>query len=254
MIKSFITALTFLTVVPFNFKGSESNDTKHFGLAMAMFPLVGGFIGLILFTADYFFINYFSEAVSSALILLILFIVTAGLHADGFMDTVDGIVGSKGDWDKEKIFKIMSDPNTGAAASAAFTLLMIFKWTMLVEINIAGHFIALIFMTVTSRWVLTVLTYAFPYAKISGMGSAFKDSFKAMHLLLSLTFALTILIPLAFYTQQLTVLVLVAIVTAVMFPVAFYFKRKLGGVTGDILGFTCEISEVVFLLVYIATF
>lgn len=252
MIKSFLTALTFLTIVPLKIKNGESSDTKHFGLAMAMFPLVGLIIGLTIFVANYLSLKYFSNEISAALILFLLFIITAGLHADGFMDTVDGVVGSKGDWNKEKIFKIMSDPNTGAAASAAFTLLMILKWALLVEISSSGHLTALILIVVLSRWSLIFITYLFPYAKEVGMGKAFKDSLNLVHIFISLVMTLIITAVISFYFLSLTALLMLPIVTVVSFAIAQYFKSKLGGITGDILGFICEVSEIIFLISYIS--
>ena len=40
-----------------------------------------------------------------------LFVITGGLHIDGFMDTVDGLAGGR---TKEDVLRIMRDSHVGA--------------------------------------------------------------------------------------------------------------------------------------------
>jgi adenosylcobinamide-GDP ribazoletransferase len=96
-VKTFLQALSFLTILPV---GHPSlSEGKELARSMAFFPLVGLIIGLVLAVGHCLFLLLFSEPLSLWLTIGLLALLTRGLHLDGFADTMDGL-GSGGSREK----------------------------------------------------------------------------------------------------------------------------------------------------------
>jgi cobalamin synthase len=98
---------------------------------------------------------------------------------------------------------------------------------------------------------------AFPYAKTSGMGLAFKQGANWKRLTVATVITLVIaLIILQLWGLTLIAalwleLALIAALWLVIFGIASYFRSRLGGLTGDTYGAINELAEVAVLLLII---
>ncbi|MDI6776131.1 MAG: adenosylcobinamide-GDP ribazoletransferase [Syntrophales bacterium] len=239
MIK-FLTALQFLTIIRITRKLDITEE--KLGGSMACFPLVGLLLGLILVAVRYAFGYILPASIVDILVIAVLVIITGALHLDGFADTVDGLTGGK---DREKTLAIMRDSRIGSFAVAGLVLFLMLKIFALLEAPPEIKNRILLLMPVLGRWSTVQLAFGFTYARSGpGTGLAFtRFAGKREYVIATL---ITAVISLGlFQLKGLLILLVIAVLTLLF---GLFFQRRLGGVTGDIIGAACEINEVATLL------
>ncbi len=234
----FLIALSFLTRVPILFKVNYSQ--ANLNKASQFFPVVGWLIGL--FCASIFWLAYqvFSLELAVVISMIFSFLLTGGFHEDGLADTCDGLGGG---WTVEQKLSIMKDSTIGTYGSLGLWSILLLKFLLLTEIN---TFYALLVAHPVSRILPILLIYILPYVQINNDSKvkplAEKISFKALF------FAVTSGLIALFLVPYVAVWILVLML---VFLVLFYYflKKQLGGFTGDTLGASQQIMEI---LIYIA--
>ena len=245
----FWTALEFLTVFPTPRR--REIDAEGFGESLPYFPLVGLILGVILLVLNLVLTIILPPPVVNALIIIALVILTGAHHLDGLIDTGDGIIAGKS---KEERLAIMSDSKVGAFGIVAVFLLLLLKY---VSLSAASILPALLLMPVLSRWAMVSIIFAFPYAKSSGMGLAFKQGANRRRLTIATVIAIVVtVIILVIWGLQLIAallwgLALISILWLIVFGIAGYFRSRLGGLTGDTYGAINELAEVLVLLIIV---
>lgn len=238
---SFLIALQFLTRI--NLVKQSSWSMENFGKSVVCFPLVGLCIGFLMYGV-YYALNDYLEMQLLALILVIFeFLLTGGLHADGFMDTCDGIFSGR---DRERKLEIMKDSCVGSNAVVGFVFLTLLKWQLIYHLPEDGMFMALVAMPLLSRYSMTLSIKLFVYARPEGMGKAFAEFSPAQTV--AFTTAMTIGAA-AFF--DLFYFVFLGITVLSNLWLNRFITKELGGTTGDTYGFVCEVSELIFLLAFI---
>ena len=107
--KAFLIALQFLSRI--HLASQDVWTDEDFGRSVLFFPVVGLVIGLLLaalYTVLSFVFEPFGRAV---LVVAFWFYVTGGLHADGYLDTADGLFSDRS---RERMLE-----RTAASAPAA---------------------------------------------------------------------------------------------------------------------------------------
>jgi len=258
---------------------------KDFGKSVATFPFVGLIIGIFL-TLIYFIFSQFLSPMPLMLIIVISeFLFTGGLHADGLMDTSDGLFSGR---EREKKLEIMKDSRVGSFGVVAFVFITLLKWQLLTAIPIPEFIpIILVMMPLMSRYTLILSIRSYPYARKSGMGQAFAV-YAPKHvitwstistfcmpiiicLLLSLLYAIalgiTSILSIPFIPYSIALFGLAYALVGLMEINIFsmivsyiinriinhYIVKQLGGTTGDTYGFVVEVTEVLLIFVYIIT-
>ncbi len=238
--KSFLTALTFLTIFPVGKK--LKIQEKELAKSAAYFPLAGALIGLLLAAVDFILKPFFPNSIVNLLTLITLILITGALHLDGFMDSVDGLFSGK---DKNGILEIMRDSRIGAFAVVAVIFLLLLKLSFLSEIQPDIYYQILILMPALSRWAAVYSAWQYPYArKTGGLGKPFAE-LVGIKELIKATFFMAILTGLLL---QLNGIIIWLAVFTVLFLLARQINKKIGGMTGDTYGAIIEISEVVILI------
>lgn len=235
----FWTALGFLTIFPTPRR--REIDAEGFGESLPYFPLVGLMLGAILLFLNFGLSLILPSPVVNALLIIALVILTGAHHLDGLIDTGDGIIAGKS---KKERLAIMSDSKVGAFGIVAAFLLLLLKY---VSLSAAPILPALLLMPTLSRWGMVSAIFAFPYAKSSGMGLAFKQGANWQRLTVSTIIALAV----AVIIFELGGLALVAALWLIIFGIAGYFRSRLGGLTGDTYGAINELAEVLVLLIIV---
>jgi adenosylcobinamide-GDP ribazoletransferase len=236
--RGFLIALTFLTRLPLPAPKIEITS-EEFTQSYRYYPLVGLVIGLILWVLAKLLFPFFPPLVLGALLLAAELVLTGGLHLDGFMDSMDGLLSARS---PERILEIMKDSRVGAHASMALLGLLLFKFSLLASLNPA-QFSLLLIMPMLSRWVFQVGVIAFPYARSQGLGKGFHETTRWITFLISgvivcgISFALTGIAGLISFFVCLTAITLWA----------FKISSLLGGLTGDLYGAMIELTEVICL-------
>jgi len=238
-------ALLFLTVLPL---AAPEGSTRELGRSMAYFPLIGLSLGLLLAGANYALAIFFPPSVCALLLLLLMIYSTGALHLDGVADTADGMYGIR---DRAARLRIMKDSRVGAMGVVALLGLFLLKVVTLTAIPPAVRWPVLIALPVVGRWMMVALAVLAPYARNEGgTGSVFVEEAGRRELLIATLVLATVLI----FFFRLWGLTLLAALSLVVILLDRYFRARLGGVTGDILGAVCEWSEALFLLLCSAAY
>ena len=244
---------------------------KDFADSVRYFPLIGLVLGIIYAAFAALLLSFLPQNgillphhVVAAILLILPILLTGGLHCDGFMDTMDGLFSGRS---RERMLEIMKDSRVGANGVFAFVLLMIFDWSILLDLlQSAWLFPALFAMPIVSRLMMVVAISAFPYARPVGMGKAFKDGgtkfvlYGAFFYTLILVFFPGVaadflgIIPLdaaglSSWLLSMTAVIFAALLFTIFF--ASYATRHLGGLTGDVYGAITTLTETLVLLSFL---
>lgn len=226
---------------------------EAFGKSVRYFPLVGLTLGIIygaaamaLTALPVHFGCDFPAHVRAAVLAALPFLLTGGIHCDGFMDTVDGIFSGRR---RERMLEIMKDSCTGSFAVTAFGILLLLQYAVLLDMPAAALPTAMLVMPVIGRLMMTAGISLFPYARPEGMGKAFGRYAGRRSCVLIFVYTAAIL---ALSGWQ----ALLAAGAAGVFTLWFgrYVTGLLGGLTGDVYGAICTISELIVLIVYLFTY
>ncbi len=242
----FLTALQFLTRIRLVRQDTVAPET--FGASVKYFPLVGAVIGVILAAACRLADPYLPlHTLAAALIVLEIFL-TGGLHCDGLMDSADGLLSGRS---RERMLEIMKDSRVGAHGVIAFVVLILAKWSLLLDLLPANPVAsappaALFAMPVLGRLAMVIAITSYPYARPEGIGKAFAAYAGRSALYVAAATAALLVAPLG-------PAALAALAAAVLFAAAFgrYATRALGGLTGDTYGAVTELTEVVVLFIFV---
>jgi len=246
--KNFITGLQFLTRIHVS-KQSEWSP-KSFGRSVKFFPLIGGILGMLLVMINHLFAEYLPFTgfympphVLATLLILANIILTGGLHCDGLMDTMDGIFSGRS---KERMLEIMKDSRIGANGVMAFVLMMILKWSLIMDLSPLSLPTALFIMPVLGRFAMVIGITVFPYARPDGIGKAFAQYATKYTLYIGLLLTLLLIVPVG--KQAILSLAIVSLCTMLF---ARFVTNLLGGLTGDIYGAISELTEILVLFIFL---
>ena len=237
---SFLIALQFLTTIPV--KVSDKIGPKEFGRAMAWFPVVGLLLGGILALADLGTRALLPPAVSAAITLALWVLLTGALHLDGLMDCCDGLLAAR---DPEKRLDILRDTHMGAFAVVGAICALLLKFALLLEFPAGGRTTALLAVPVLSRAAMVYAARAYPYARPGpGLGQLFRDGLSWRQV----TMAVAVAIAVALIALGLVGLALAAAVWLMTALIAWWVRRRIPGLTGDVYGAINEVTELGALL------
>jgi adenosylcobinamide-GDP ribazoletransferase len=235
--------LAFMTILPFD--QDERFGPEDFGRLPAFFPLAGLAIGLILFLArfDLAALNL-PVYLTSVILVALSIILTRGFHLDGLADTMDGLLSHR---TKEEKLAIMKDPHQGTFGVVAIILDILLKVFLLAALLGFPEYVpCLILYPLWGRLSTTIVSAFSSYARPSGgLGHDMVEFSGTREFLTGLLLSCAIS----------ALFGITAIMTAIFAALLGYlltlvWKKALGGVTGDLLGSTTEISEISCLLFY----
>ena len=242
----FALALQFLTTAPELLRRQASAD--EVGQSMVYFPLVGALVGITLAAGDALLGVAFGEPVRSALVVVAMLLLTRGLHLDGLMDTCDGLFGG---WSPERRLEIMRDSRVGSFGVLAAAADLLLRVAALSSLSGGLRLPALVVAATLGRWALVYATWAFPYARPTGLGAAFKQHVGGGRTLAASLLALGVCLVALAPTLPRAALVAPALaLSAWLAAWAFgrYVLTRVPGQTGDTYGATNEVVEVLTLL------
>jgi len=236
----YLIAMQFLTIIPLPF--DTRCQKEDLGRATACFPLVGLTIGGLLVGLNWLIEPWLAPPLTAALLITALSAVTGALHLDGLADVCDGLA-ARGS--RERFLAIMKDSNVGAVGAVGLVLGLLLKWQALLAVPAGISWQALLLFPTLGRCAQVLAMAGANHARQDGLGAAFIQGMAVRHLLTALF--ITIAACLALLPVK-GLLALIA-VFAVTLVIKGYFRNRLGGLTGDIIGCTCELAEIVALIV-----
>jgi adenosylcobinamide-GDP ribazoletransferase len=236
---SFLLAVQFLTTLPL--KIINFSD-KEMAWALVYFPVVGLFLGLILLGLNTLLaILGISPAATNIILVILLIILTGGMHLDGLADTADAFLSGKA---KKEMLEIMRDSHIGVMGVLALISIILLKVSLLSSLSVAAKPVALMLMCILSRWSVILIMYLFPYAREEGKAKLFMQGLNLKIFIVSLIAVLIF----SFTLWGINGLLVLLIVASCAYLIGKVISRKIGGLTGDTLGATIELVEVVTLL------
>ena len=235
----FRTAGAFLTIFPV--ANQVEMDAGRLARSMGWFPAIGLLLGLLLVICNWVLTDLLPRAVLDCLLLLLLIYATGALHLDGLADLADGLAGGR---DREATLRIMKDSRVGAIGAVALIMVLLLKYLSLYHLPLAQKNAALLIMPAAGRWCQVFLAHCSTYLRPEGgTGAVFVDQVGRRQLLRA---SLILLLALALFSFK--GLLLAGLLLLIAALQLHYFERRLGGVTGDVLGASAELVEVIFLL------
>ncbi|NVM26056.1 MAG: adenosylcobinamide-GDP ribazoletransferase [Desulfobacterales bacterium] len=234
--KYLISALQFLTILPLG-KSRDFDAPK----IIPWFPVVGLTIGLILMLGDYIFSILWPDIIVALLDVLLIVILSGGLHLDGLGDTADGFFSHRS---PEQVLSIMRDTRIGVMGLAAIAFVLSIKWACILHL-VQHRALCLFIIPGYSRGAMMFgikfLRYGRPQGRI---GTDFFSDKPPMYALFIIF--LPVLFSCWLGLKAIWLNSLFILMTAL---ILFYYKRRMGCITGDMLGAMAEVEEAGLFLV-----
>lgn len=233
--RSFRFALSILTAIPSGFK--DKPDDAIWLKSVYYFPLCG-YILAVFCVVPFFALSeifHIFDIVEAIGITTFLFLLTGGLHLDGFADSCDALLCSAS---PERRIEILHDSRLGAFATIGLILLISAKISAIFILVGKKEYLGIFCMIVIARFMMIVLIKIGRFYKFEkGMGREIIGRISWWTLLVTFLYSA----PCIFMTLN------IAIISAILLSIVFYLnyrvKSKLGGISGDILGASVELTE-----------
>src|SRR3972149_3391653 len=254
-LKIFFAALVFYTRIPI--PKAIKISSFHLSRATRYFPIIGWITGAVSLGTLFFFHLIFPVEIAIIFSMISGIFLTGAFHEDGFADVCDGFGGGRS---KPKILEIMKDSRIGTYGVTGLTLLLILKYLALkyllqIYTLDADNVIALLLIFVSahsvSRLAAISVVFTQPYVRAVSADRQEETESKIIAMIRdyswkevtgSFLFGLPPLLCLSFLKYPF-IFVLIAIVVT-RFLISDYFKRRIGGYTGDCLGATQQVCEL----------
>jgi adenosylcobinamide-GDP ribazoletransferase len=211
--------------------------------AVKYFPIVGLLIGSGSVLLYSLFAPHLPLAIVALLIVVYLVAITGCLHEDGLADSADGFGGG---WEREKVLAIMRDSRIGTYGALAVALSLFARVLLIASLPRTQVEAYLIVAPVLSRWTTLPLSFYLPPARersedqVDGQGARIARLTTRGGLIIGTLFMCV----LVFALLRIRALVPVLASVGVTLGTALYYKRRIGGITGDCFGATNLLAEI----------
>lgn len=233
MLSCLISALRTLTALPVPGPDCERHEDSLYA-----FPAVGAILGGLLCMAAQLF-GKLPAAVTATLLLILQTLLTRGFHLDGIADAADGFGGG---YTRERALEIMKDSRIGAFGTIALILTLLLKFTLLNALLKKEMIAALFAAMVISRTAQVFQCVTLPYARANGTAATSVQNALPQHLGTALGTGIILLLFSGFKALP---LMLIGLGSAWLW--GRYCLKRVGGITGDLLGATSELTELAVL-------
>ncbi|MCU0801978.1 MAG: adenosylcobinamide-GDP ribazoletransferase [Rhodobacteraceae bacterium] len=167
-------------------------------------------------------------------------VVTGALHEDGLADTVDGFFGG---WTRERRLEIMKDSHIGSYGVLALVLTVLARWAALCVVLPVSVW-AVVGVAALSRAPMAAVMWALPNARGKGLSHGVgRPDLQAVWVAVALALIVGVL------AVEMAALGVALVTALAVLGVMALARARIGGQTGDVLGATQQVSEVVGLVV-----
>ena len=240
MLKEISSVFSFLTIFP-----SSNATLENIAKYMYLFPIVGIAIGLLVGSFGFGLSFFLDPLLVSLLVVASIAIVTGIHHADGLADFADGLM-VKGN--KDRKLKAMKDLSTGSAGIVGIVLYLV---GLIITISLTSGFDlfrAILISEILAKFSMVLMASLGNSASL-GSNSPFVKIMKDKKKLAAAF--IIMLIPVIVIGETTGLLMLGVTVTLTVFLLAIS-NRSFGGITGDVLGATNELTRLASLMVFVS--
>lgn len=239
LLKQIRLAAGFLTIFPF--VDGRSSTPEEVSASLGWFPLVGFAIGSALAAEDYLLGFACGGAIRAALTVMTLSIITGAVHLDGLADTADALGAGR---DRKRALEILRDSRIGTFGASALFFALALKILAIAATAGKLRYAALWLAPGLARWAMVALAYRLDYLRADGAGTMLLAHDSRRNFILASLVAIAGVLPLVGCNS----LRVSTIAIATTLALGAFYRKWLGGLTGDLIGAAGEIVETAALL------
>jgi len=240
MLKEISSVFSFLTIIP-----SNNTNLETVAKYMHVFPIIGIAIGLLIGSIGFGLSFFLEPLVVSLLVVVSIAIITGIHHTDGLADFADGLM-TRGT--KAKKRKAMKDLSTGSAGIVSVVLSIV---GLIIALSLtSGYelFQAILLSEILAKFSMVLMASIGKSAAV-GSNSPFMQMMKDKRKL-AVAGVITI-IPLVVIGGTVGLILFGASIGVTLFLIGLS-TRSFGGITGDVLGATNELTRLSSLLIFVS--
>lgn len=249
--KRLVGIIQFMTRIPIPV---DTGFDEDFHKSIIYFPIVGLILGICYYLVARVGSVLFDPYITAVLVLTSEIILTGGLHLDGLGDSFDGLYSYR---EKDKILEIMKDSRLGTNGLLGILIVLLLKVGLLNSLLQQNVLWPILTMPVVARSMQVLACYKTKTPREKGMGNIFIGKVSTVYLigttLLMLVINGGIILLLARsgsvqYLKEGMILIIMGLWVKGFIDSVY---KKIEGITGDILGCICELSELIYLLLVV---
>ncbi len=230
VLRGLISAIQFITSIPLGRAAIFEPRAM-----VPFFPVVGLILGLVVAVFDFAALYFWPVYVVAILDVVLLVLLTGALHLDGLGDTADGLYGRR---PREQALKIMKDSRIGAMGLLAVVCVLAVKWAGLSSL---GPHRSLLIITIPAfaRSAMIFGIYFLEYGRPDGgTGRPFFESplNKKSFIFVAIPAILCAFAGL----RGIGLMLFFILITG---ATIIFYQKRMGCITGDMLGAMVEITE-----------
>lgn len=245
MLKEIRSLFAFLTVLPV---GMDKDVLKDAAEYMPLFPLVGAFIGSLGGIFAWLLSHILPELIAGMLTLGLLLLITGLHHTDGLLDFGDGVMYHG---PPEKKIEVMHDQRTGAGG-LTLGLLTLSTTAFSIAGLSPGIIVQSLIVSEASAKLAMVIDAFVGKSAHRGMNTYFVEAMHGQHRRLRLLTALIVSFGIAITLLWIPGLIATITGLATGLIMVGVSNRHFGGVTGDVMGATNDLTRMASLITILA--
>jgi adenosylcobinamide-GDP ribazoletransferase len=239
--------------VPRSLRWSEELMQK----AAAWYPLIGVLVGSFGAFVAWVSLQVFPAIVAAVLSTIATMLITGAFHEDGLADVCDAFWGG---YTRDRVLEIMKDSRVGTFGAAGLGMVLLTK-VVLLELVLSNDnwlargsvVMALVVVHAVSRSasvsLLRLLTYVRANDSVGSKSKPMATKITPGRLLFAIFIAV---VPLVWFVDLRRVPAMISLCALTAVGLAVWFRKRIGGYTGDCLGAVQQLTEVVALAVLAA--
>lgn len=240
-------AVVFLTRVPLRLRVRDDHGTNAAQLARAVpwFPVVGALVGCVVGGVAAGLWHLVPAPVAATAGVLTGVLITGAFHEDGLADVADAFVGG---WDLEQRMRILKDPLHGTYGVAALCGTIVLRVVALASVAGAGPLAVLatsVAVHALARSGAVGLMLTAPVATVDGLGAGYVHDLARPRAIVGAVAGVAIAVAATGWWAA----PMAAAAGGAAVAVGSWAMRKIGGITGDVLGAAEQVAECLCLVV-----
>ena len=241
--RAFSMCFTMFTILPCPY--SLWDDAAR-PLMTLFLPVVGAFVGG-LWTLAAFAVRLLSlpALIGGAILCAFPFLITGGIHFDGFLDVTDAVKSCR---DLEERRRILKDPHVGSFAVLAAALLFIAQFALFSAAKADANLFSLLLIAVVSRAVAALCVSVLRPMQTSEYAGVYRQNIRKSHIaILSGVLICAVALGFVFLGKYGFVSIAVLVGYGLCLLRAF---RSLNGMSGDVSGYAMTVAELCGIAVF----
>jgi adenosylcobinamide-GDP ribazoletransferase len=241
-VNGFLGAVAFLTRVP---AGGGARRPEELARSVPWFPVVGAGVGLAVAAVYAGAWRLLPPLPAAGVAVVAGICLTGAFHEDGLGDTADAFAGG---WDRDSTVRILKDPRLGTFGVLAVAASLLLRVGLVAALTPAAALAALPAAHALSRAVAVATMTVLPVAGDTGLGASYALALSRRRALTGAAAGLA----LALALLGVAALWAAAAAALAAFLLGRLAVRRIGGVTGDVLGAIQQFGEILVLLALVS--